>query len=265
MKARSLFLTLIAMMGLASCSGQGEAATSEGSLESSEVNPSNTLSSVLASLQDNCTVTNVFQFINVSSGTANVVTNYVKEGYYSTFNKAAFGNESDAGFLSDDSRTYSCTIVKDEVSLGEELLDGEGKSVSSFRELYYDPSYIGDHVSSFTAPDVFSPRIKGTTYGTFDLPLKVYEEDKATVKQDNTEILVTLAKCLGVYAIASAYEDVAINAAELYFSANGKSTYNFKFYFTYKGGYDRLTVLSNVTKIGTTSIKGFTNYFKTKE
>lgn len=265
MKARSIFLTLIAGMSLVSCASQGETTTSDSSAGTSEVNPSNTLISVLSSIQDNCTVTNVFQFINVSSGTANVVTNYVKEGYYSTFNKDAFGTESNTGFISDDSKTYACTITKDEVTLGEELLDSSGNSVSSFRDLYYDPSYIGDNASSFAAENVFSPRIKGTTYGTFDLPLKVYGEDKTTVVKDNTEILITLAKCLGVYEIASSYADVVINAAELYFSANGKSTYNFKFYFTYKDGYDRLTALSNVTKIGSTSIKGFTNYFKSKE
>lgn len=264
MKAPSIFLILIAGISLVSCADQTATDTSETSSDTSEVNPSNNLTSVLSSIQDNCTVTNVFQFISVSSGTANVVTNYVNEGYYSTFNKEAFGTENDTGFISDDSKTYACTITKDEVTLGNELLDSEGNSVSSFRDLYYDPSYIGDNVSSFTAENVFSPRIKGTTYGTFDLPLKVYGEDKTTVVKDNTDILIALAKCLGVYEITSSYADVSINAAELYFSANGKSTYNFKFYFTYKGGYDRLTVLSNITKIGTTSIKGFTNYFASK-
>ncbi len=252
-------------MSLISCSAQGETTSSEGSSETSEVNPSNTLTSVLSSIQKNCTVTNVFQFINVSSGTANVVTNYVEEGYYSTFNKEAFGTESNTGFISDEGKTYACTIASDEVSLGDELLDSEGNSVSSFRELYYDPSFIGDNVPSFTAENVFSPRIAGTTYGTFDLPAKVYGDDKTTIVKDNTDVLIVLAKCLGVYQIASSYADVSINAAELYFSANGKSTYNFKFYFTYKGGYDRLTVVSNVTKIGSTSIKGFTNYFAAKK
>ncbi len=260
MKARSIFLTLIAGMSLISCASQSGGDTSTDSSDGSEANPTNTLSSVLSSFQNNCTVTNVFQFISVSSGTANVVTNYVDEGYYSTFNKDAFGSDKDTGFFSKDSKTYACTISKDVLTLGDELKDADGDSVSSFRDLYYDPSYIGGHVSLFTAENVFLPSIAGMTYGTFDLPSKVYAEDKKTVIKDNTDTLVLLAKCLGVYQVASSFEDISINAAELYFSANGKSTYNFKFYFTYKGGYDRLTVVSNVTKVGSTSIKAFTNY-----
>lgn len=252
----------------------------------------NTLSSVLGSFGKNLRAKAIFNFMTAGK-VPSITMDYMENGVQFDYENFPDGFVK-GGFLDEGGKSYAWvnTVVEHlnssgrvtKVDLaektGDPIKNSSAAEVASFRDAFYDPSYISAHLDDFLKENVFIPRIKGTTYGTFDLFGTVYEsevgghtseelaedsdgeeEPTGRIVQDNTEILATLAKCLGVYDTAStAGEDVTLNSADFYFAQNGTS-FTFNFYFTYAGGYDKLNARVVVSQIGSASAAALTNYF----
>ena len=288
-KTFAFFLMALPTLVLASC-GEGGPTEISSSMDpvgasSSAAATGNTLSSVLGSFGKNVTVKSIYQFIDTGDDKtlASITAKYVEEGCL--FDYANFPNQTvSTGFVSKDDKTHSFTIPdgQEELVLGSEVLNASGASVSSFRDIYYDPSYVGEHVEDYCAENVFIPKIAGKTNGYFYLYDKVYEsdlpsvseetsteegeegegtsedviessEDSGKLLQDNTARLVNLAKAIGVYEAATSFGTMDIHSAELYFSAKG-TTFNITFYFSYRDGYDRFAVKTTINNIGKTKV-----------
>lgn len=282
MKKRNLFVLGLAGLLLVSC-GEGGTGSDGSSSSNPPVTGGNTLSSVLSSFGKNCRVNNIYQYLS-SGSVPSIMTDYVEDGFYSTYKN--FGDRKNGGVIdAKDGKSYFFTVEKDtetkkdKLVLGDALLDG-GNNVSSFRDVYFDPSYVGDNVAMFTAENVFVPKIKGTTFGTFNLFGKYYSDDvpveesssedvapaavdaTKTLIKDNTAELTALSKALGVYEVAANHSDkLELQAADLYFSEKG-SQFTFNFYYSYEGGFDRLVARSVISKIGSTSVDLIKNYNK---
>ncbi len=177
--------------------------------------------------------------------------------------------------------TYVGRVTSDDYASvhGDPVKNLNGDEVADFRDAYYDPSYISAHLADFTRENVFIPRIKGSTYGTFELFGTVYEsevgghtseelasdaeieeEHSGRVVQDNTEILATLAKCLGAYDTPfSSGGDLVLNSADFYFAESG-SIFTFNFYFTYANGFEKMIARVNISQIGQVGVKAIDNY-----
>lgn len=283
MKKRNLFVLGLAGLLLVSC-GEGGTGNDGSSSSNPPVAGGNTLSSVLSSFGKNCRVNNIYQYLS-SGSVPSIMTDYVEDGFYSTYKN--FGDRKNGGVIDvkgDKSYRYivekDAETKKDKLVLGDALVDGNGNNVSSFRDLYFDPSYIGDHVAMFTAENVFVPKIQGTTFGTFNLFGKYYSDDAPveesssegvapaaldatpTLIKDNTAELTALSKALGVYEVAANHSDkLELQAADLYFSEKG-TQFTFNFYYSYEGGFDRLVARSVISKIGSTSVDLIKNYNK---
>lgn len=282
MKKRNLFVLGLVGLLLVSC-GEGGTGNDGSSSSNPPVAGGNTLSSVLSSFGKNCRVNNIYQYLS-SNSTPSIMTDYVEDGFYSTYKN--FGDRKNGGVIdAKDGKSYFFTVEKDtetkkdKLVLGDALLDG-GNNVSSFRDVFFDPSYVGDNVAMFTAENVFVPKIKGTTFGTFNLFGKYYSDDAPveesssedvapaaldatpTLIKDNTAELTALSKALGVYEVAANHSDkLELQAADLYFSEKG-TQFTFNFYYSYEGGFDRLVARSVISKIGSTSIDLIKNYNK---
>ena len=280
-----VLLTILPALILGGCAI--EDGSSSDATDSSSIEPTgNTLSSVLSSFGKNLRNTVTFNFLSESS-TPRIEMNFIESGV-----EYRYTNFSDSfktsGFVDKDNKSYKWeagldTDNKEVLVLGDVLKDSSNNEVETFRDLYYDPSYICSHVEGFLAENFFIPKIKGTTYGTFNLFGIVYEsevggdditsesidensgtdeseEPSGKVVQDNTEILNILSKSLGVYdTVAALGPDIELNSADFYFSQKG-TTFTFHFYYTYKGGYDRLTVTSVITRVGSSSSKLIEDY-----
>lgn len=282
MKKRNLFVLGLAGLLLVSC-GEGGTGSDGSSSSNPPVTGGNTLSSVLSSFGKNCRVNNIYQYLS-SGSVPSIMTDYVEDGFYSTYKN--FGDRKNGGVIdAKDGKSYFFTVEKDtetkkdKLVLGDALLDG-GNNVSSFRDVYFDPSYVGDNVAMFIAENVFVPKIKGTTFGTFNLFGKYYSDDvpveesssedvapaavdaTKTLIKDNTVELTALSKALGVYEVAANHSDkLELQAADLYFSEKGNQ-FTFNFYYSYEGGFDRLVARSVISKIGSTSVDLIKNYNK---
>ena len=284
-------------------SGSGDPGAS-----SSAPKTGNTLASVLGSFGKNMRSNVIFNFLG-SSKIPSIVMDYVENGVqfdYKNFPESYVKG----GYLNEGGKAYSWTnssvdhwnekkskaetvdlAVKDPTP----IQNNAGEEVASFRDAFYDPSYIGEHLQDFLAPNVFIPKIKGTTFGTFNLFGKVYESElggeeapvdsadpegqpaeeqssdeeeipeeeqpSGALVQDNTAILTTLCKCLGVYDTAAAFDStLQLNSADFYFSEKGTS-FSFNFYFTYQGGYDKLYAKVAISKIDSNEVPALDNYF----
>lgn len=295
-KTFAFFLMALPALALASCAEGGPSGVSsstdapEGSTSTEATG--NTLSSVLGSFGKNMRVNSVYQFIDTGDDKkmASIVADYIEEGCL--FEYKNFPNQTAKnGFVSKSGKTNAFTIPEGqkELVLGSELLNNAGESIASFRDVYYDPSYIGEHTEEYCAENVFIPKIAGKTNGTFYLHDKVYEsdlpsaseesskeegaegeetsfeevvessEESGKLLQDNTALLVNFAKAMGVYDTASSFGTMSVHSAELYFSAKG-TTFTVTFYFSYKDGYDRFAVKSSISNIGKTKIDPIAAY-----
>ncbi len=295
-------------MMLMGCAGDPVSGDSSAAASSTPSATGNTLSSVLGSFKTNLRVNAIFNFLG-SSATPSIIMDYVEKGVQFTY-KNFDDSFVDGGFLNDsDGKAYAWNLSEVEhwnestskaetvdlaVKTGSAIKNKAGDEVSSFRDAYYDPSYIGEHLDEFTAENVFVPQIAGTTFGWFDLLPYVYESDlenRSTLSEeestegealeeeesseavesepehsgkllkDNTEILATLSKCLGVYDTTACFgSGLELNSAEFYFAEKG-SAFSFNLYYTYNAGYDKLKVTVSVSKIGSASVEALDNYF----
>lgn len=215
-------------------------------------------------MNDNLRVNRVFNFVD-SEKAVTIATDYVKEGCFYTFMNIPSVTEN-FGFVSKDGKTNRFTVpsASEPLVLGEELKK-DGQSVSSFRDVYYDPSFIGEHADEYLGSNVFVPKDAATTtYGTFILRKEVEIDEEQT--QDNTVILENFSKAMGVYETIQAFDDpstpeadIVLNRAELYFSQKGK-TFTATFYHTFKGGFDSLRVTCTISNIGNTKVNAISNY-----
>ena len=303
MKKKPLFFLAFAALALGACAAEPSSDASSATSGSSSTSEKtvNTLSSVLQKMGVNLRENVVFNFLGAQS-VPGVYMDYVEKGVSFQYRKFpdAF---VDGGFLDDaDGHAYKWTktqvdhwneskgkVEKKDLAVkeGPALTNSASEEVSTFRDAFYTPSYIQDHVDDFLAENVFIPRIAGTTYGTFDLFGKVYESElggKTSVEegeetgesseeeitseeasgaliQDNTAILETLAKCMGVYDTAQSFVGtLELDRADLYFAEKGTS-FTFTFYFVYDGGYKGLQARAVVSKIGENSVEALDNYF----
>ena len=192
-KTFAFFLMALPTLVLASC-GEGGPTEISSSMDpvgesSSAAATGNTLSSVLGSFGKNVTVKSIYQFIDTGDDKtlASITAKYVEEGCL--FDYANFPNQTvSTGFVSKDDKTHSFTILdwQEELVLGSEVLNASGASASSFRDVYYDPSYVGEHVEDYCAENVFIPKIAGKTNGYFYLYDKVYESDLPSVSEETS-------------------------------------------------------------------------------
>lgn len=292
MNKKPIFWIALSALMLSGCAEEAPASSIDSSTPPAG---GNTLSSVLGSFGKNIRANVIFNFLTTGGKIPGITMDYVEDGVQFDYRNFPDGYVK-GGFLNDsDGKAYAWVNTQvdhqnsagrvSKVDLAEKVGDpiknSSNVEVSDFRDAFYSPAYIGEHLADFTKDNVFIPRIKGTTYGTFDLFGKVYEsevgghtseelaedseegeeEPSGKLVQDNTEILVTLAKCLGVYDTAvSAGGDVELTSADFYFAQAGTS-FSFNFNFTYAGGYDKLNVKVAVSQIGSVSVAALTNYF----
>ena len=311
MKRKSILWISLAGLMLTGCAGDvppDQSGSVDPSASSSVPKTGNTLASVLGSFGTNMRSNVIFNFLG-SSKIPSIVMDYVDNGvqfeyknFPDTYVKGGYLNENGKAYAWTNSEVDHWNEKKskaEKVDLAVKdptaIKDKNGNEVASFRDAFYDPSYIGEHLQDFLAPNVFIPKIKGTTFGTFNLFGKVYEseldgeeepvepgeeeeveeaeqqseeeeipteeEPSGALVQDNTEILMTLCRCLGVYDTAASFDaTLQLNSADFYFSEKG-SSFSFNFYFTYQGGYDRLYAKVAISKIGDNSVPALTNYF----
>ncbi len=245
-----LLLGLASLFSLVSCADNAGGDQNSSESASSAVSGGNTLSSVLGSLGKNLRTNTIFQYVN-STSAISIMTDYVEEGCFYTFRNIE-GSPENFGFVSKDNKTYRYTEDNGALVLGDELLKS-GASVSSFRDVYYDPSYVGEHVSDYTAANVFVPAIANQTFGTYSMK-------KNKDGQDNGVLLTNFAKALGVYETGAAL-DLDLEGVDLYFSEKGTS-YTATFTYSKDGGYDGLKAVTTISNIGKTNIKAIADYLK---
>lgn len=228
---------------------------------------SNTLTSVLSNFGTNLTVNATFGFLTQSSTNIPVLnTAYVEKGCYFRFMNFAsytsFGlvDVAAAAKSGVEEGTYKWADDKGVLALGDKV-----SSTSSFRSLYYDPSSIGANHQRFV--DAFVPEIPNAVNGYFYLNNPNYtgvssDGSSALPYVDHSAEVVLLAKCLGVYDVLSSISSLKVDYAKLYFSEKG-STFTFRIYSKYEGGFNGLETMVTVSKVGKTAIADIDSYLGT--